>query len=213
MTTQNKDADFMLTEALGLLKSKLHSALNSFDRRAKIQDSDFIIGLMQAVAKAKGNFTLSELHQNTCMFLGVKIGKSAFNERLTTTSLVKSLQMTLAVLMTLVIGENTKANALLTKIGVTEIVGIDASMVSLWDGLSGHFKGTFMTAALKLHMAINLVSGAVKWFSVTSGSTHDSTSFPDISSGSLYIFDLGYWSGKLLQKISGAGAFFCLASR
>lgn len=203
----------MLTEALRSLKSKLHSALNSSDRRAKIQDSDFIIGLLQAVAKAKGNFTLSQLHQATCMFLGVKIGKSAFNERLTTASLVKGLQMTLTVLTTLVVGESAEASALLTKIGVTEIIGIDASMVTLWDGLCKPFKGTFMTSALKLHMAVNLVSGGVKWFRVTSGSTHDSTSFPGLSSGSLYIFDLGYWSGKLLQKISGTGSFFYLASK
>ena len=203
----------MLTEALGLLKSKLRSALNSSDRRAKIQDSDFIIGLMQAVAKAKGNFSLSQLHQNTCLFLGLKIGKSAFNERLSTASLVKNLQMTLAVLMSLVVGDNAKAGALLMKVGVTEIIGIDASMVSLWDGLSGHFKGTFMTAAIKLHMAINLVSGGVKWFNITSGSTHNSKRFPGILSGSLYIFDLGYWSGKLLQKISGDGGFFCLVSK
>lgn len=203
----------MLTDALRSLKSKLHSVLNSSDRRAKIQDSDFLLALVQAVAQAKANFTLAELHRSVCMFLGIKIGKSAFNERLTTASLVKGLQMTLAVLMTLVVGENAKASALLKKIGVTEIIGIDASMVSLWEGLCEHFKGTFMTAAVKLHMAINLVSGGVKWFNITSGSTHDSNFFPEISSRALYIFDLGYWSSKLLQNISESGAFFCHASK
>lgn len=198
----------MLTDALRLFKSKLHTALNAADRRAKIQDCDFIIGLLQAVAKAKGNFSLGELHRSMCMFLEIKIGRSAFNERLGTASLVKGLQIALAVLMGTVIQKNALATALLKKAGVAEIVGIDASMVSLWDGLSEHFKGTFMHAAVKLHLAINLVSGSVKWFEITTGARHDSKCFPGISRRSLYIFDLGYWSGKLLQKISGGGAFF-----
>lgn len=203
----------MLANALHSFKSKLHSALNSSDRRAKIQDSDFIIGLLQAVAKAKGSFTLSELHTSVGAFLDIKIGRSSFNERLTTTSLVKGLQMALAVLMSLVVGENVKVVALLKKIGVTEIIGLDSSMVSLWDGLCEYFKGTFMTASVKLNMAINLASGGVKWFNITPGATHDSKWFPEILSGSLYIFDLGYWSSKLLLEISESGAFFCLGSK
>ena len=198
----------MLTDALRMFKSKLHTALNSSDRRAKIQDSDFIIGLLQAVAKAKGNFTLSELHGLAYIFLGIKIGRSAFNERLGTASLVRGLQLALTVLMTFVVGKNPSATALLKRIGVAEIIAIDASMVTLWDGLCEHFKGTFMLASVKLHLAINLVSGSVKWFEITAGATHDSKCFPDISRHSLYIFDLGYWSFKLLHKISDSGAFF-----
>ncbi|MBF0367516.1 MAG: IS4 family transposase [Oligoflexia bacterium] len=198
----------MITEALRSFKSKIHAALNSSDRRAKIQDSDFIIGLLQAVAKAKSNFTLSELHQSMCMFLEIKIGRSAFNERIGTASLVKGLQLALTVLMTEIVGKNRATTDLHKKIGVSEITGIDASMVSLWDGLCEHFKGTFMHAAVKLHLSIDLVSGAVKWFSITAGATHDSRCFPILSSRSLYIFDLGYWSSKLLQQISREGAFF-----
>ena len=82
----------MLIDALRSFKLKLHRALNSTDRRAKIQDCDFIIGLLQAVANAKGNFSLGDLHRSACIFLGIKIGRSAFNERLGTTSLVKNLQ-------------------------------------------------------------------------------------------------------------------------
>lgn len=202
----------MLIDALRSFKLKLHRALNSTDRRAKIQDCDFIIGLLQAVANAKGNFSLGDLHRSACIFLGIKIGRSAFNERLGTTSLVKNLQLALAILMAAITRKNTSTTSLLRKVGVAEIIGIDASMVTLWDGLCEHFKGTFMHAAVKLHLAINLVSGSVKWFQVTAGATHDSRCFPEISKRSLYIFDLGYWSGKLLQKISSERAFFCLGS-
>ena len=44
------------------------------------------------------------------------------------------------------------------KLGVKSILGVDGSLVSLWDGLAEHFKGTFMTAAIKLHFAVNLLS-------------------------------------------------------
>lgn len=198
----------MITETLRSFKSKIHTALNSSDRRAKIQDSDFIIGLLQAVAKAKSNFTLSDLHQSMCMFLKIKIGRSAFNERIGTSSLVKGLQLSLTVLVTAIVGRNRAVTDLHKKIGVSEIIGIDASMVSLWDGLCEHFKGTFMNAAVKLHLAIDLVSGSVRWFEITAGATHDSKCFPILSNRSLYIFDLGYWSSKLLQQISCKGAFF-----
>ncbi len=65
-----------------------------------------------------------------------------------------------------------------------------------------------MTAALKLHLAINLVSGAVKWFQFTEGSTHDSRCFPGLMAGALYIFDLGYWSAQRFIDIGNEKAFF-----
>lgn len=198
----------MIAEALRSFKSKMHTILNSSDRRAKIQDSDFIIGLLQAVAKAKSNFTLSELQQSICMFLEVKIGRSAFNERLGTASLIKGLYLTLSALIAEVAGRDKSTTDLYKKIGVSGIIGIDASMVSLWDGLCEHFKGTFMHAAVKLHLSIDLVSGAVKWFAITAGAVHDSRCFPIPLSRALYIFDLGYWSNKLMQQISSKDAFF-----
>jgi hypothetical protein len=47
----------MIVDALSLLKSKLSSKLNSSDKRAYIQDSDFVVALIQAVAGAKNKFT------------------------------------------------------------------------------------------------------------------------------------------------------------
>lgn len=192
----------MLTDALQIFKSKLQSAFNSSDPRAKIQDSDFIVSLIYAVSSAQANFTLAELRLSLCSYLGIAIGNSAFNECLATRSLVTNLRRALASLMGASAGSTSSSKKLAAKLGVTEIVGIDASMVALWDGLSKHFKGTFMTAAGKLHLAMNLVSGMVRWFALTPGSTHDSRRFLEITTGHLYIFDLGYWSLQLLKQIS-----------
>jgi hypothetical protein len=200
----------MLINTLKSFKSKLQAAFNSSDSRAKIQDSDFIIGLCQAVASAKGNFTLAELRRSVCHFLKITIRSSAFNERLGTASLVKHLQLALGLLLSLLVSkeQSDEACALSKKLGVSEIIGIDSSMVTLWDGLCETFKGTFMNASIKLHFAINLVSGSIRWFEMTPGSTHDSQSFPGLIQGVLYVFDLGYWSGNLLEKIINHNAFF-----
>lgn len=48
----------MLAKSLKQFKSKLQKNLNSSDRRAKVQDRDFIIALLQAMTKAKKNFSL-----------------------------------------------------------------------------------------------------------------------------------------------------------
>ncbi len=200
----------MLVDSLRSFKSKLQSKLNSHDKRAKIQDSDFVIGLLQAVATAKDNFSLSELRLSVCQFLGITIGMSAFNERLGTASLIGHFRIALDALIQSSITNNSSvaASRLAKKLGVEDIIGVDGSLVTLWDGLNSVFKGTFMNAAIKLHMATNLVTGALYWFDFTPGSTHDSKRFPEIKVGSLYIIDLGYWSMRLLQKISSRSSFF-----
>ncbi len=53
----------MFADVMRRLKGELCNSLSSSDRRAKIQDSDFIIGLVQGVAGAKGNFSLAGLKQ------------------------------------------------------------------------------------------------------------------------------------------------------
>ena len=200
----------MLVDSLRSFKSKLQTKLNSSDKRAKIQDSDFVIGLLQAVAQAKGNFSLSEIRLSVCQFLGLSIGASAFNERIGTTSLAKHLKLALEILINSTISNdsNLVASEIAVKLGVNKIIGVDSSMVTLWDGLSDVFKGTFMESAAKLHMAINLVTGSISWFDLTPGSTHDSKRFPDIQQDCLYIFDLGYWSTILMQKISNQQSYF-----
>ena len=60
-----KDATAMLVDLLRSFKSKLHHNLISSDSRAKIQDGDFVIGLLQAVASAcAADLVFWNQHQN-----------------------------------------------------------------------------------------------------------------------------------------------------
>ena len=178
---------------------------NNNDKRAKIQDSDFIIGLLAAVTHLTEKFSLSILRLSVCKILEQTIEQSAFNERLRTPSLVKQMKIVLeGLIQQRFAARNTtgEADQIAKLLGVTSIVGIDGSMVSLWDGLAEHFAGTFTTAALKLHLAIELTTGQVTWYDLTSGSTHDSQRFPNLfEGGTLYIMDLGYWDVSRLREI------------
>lgn len=200
----------MLAESLRSLKSTLQTAFNSQDRRAKIQDGDFITGLLYATASASEKFSLSFLRMSMCNFLDVVIGQSAFNERMGTESLLWQVKHVLGLLLqkSATDVDQQQTRALAVKLGVNSILAVDGSMVSLWDGLSEEFKGTFMTAAIKLHFSIDLVTGAVNWYELTPGATHDSQRFPELKSGRLFIVDLGYWSMALFSEIVEAGGFF-----
>ena len=201
----------MISESIRLVKSNLHAAFSSTDQRAKIQDGDFIVGLLEATADSPESFSLASLRLSMCSFVGETIGQSAFNERMGTATLKNQVQHTLKTLM----GEafrlqNASASSMdiAQKLGVSTIIGVDSSIVSLWHGLAKCFSGTFTTAALKLHLSTDLLSGSVQWLDLSSGTVHDSQKFPDITCGRLYIVDLGYWDFGLFQSIEKAGSFF-----
>ena len=79
----------MLAESLRELKWTLQTALNSNNRRAKIQKGDFIVALLHATTMGTEAFSLASLRLSVCSFLGIVVGQSAFNERTGTDSLLR----------------------------------------------------------------------------------------------------------------------------
>lgn len=200
----------MFSQSLPEFKEKLRSGLNCNDRRAKIQDSDFIVGLMRSLSGTNGAFSLNDLRRGVCSYLGISVGASSFNERLSRPSLIPQLMAAIAILVESIrsAGGSSCATKIQKDLGVKGIVGVDGSLVSLWDGLKEAFPGTFVNAAMKLHLAIDLVSGVMSWFNLTEGSVHDNKRFPPITAGFLYIYDLGYWSIERMLATSRSEAFF-----
>lgn len=200
----------MLSKALATLKSTLQNTFKNDDRRAKIQSGDFILGLLHALSVETKSFSLASLRLAACAFLNKTIGRSAFNERMATPNLRKQVYKILQILMkqAFLRRKDPSVKGLVQKLGVKSIIGVDSSLVSLWEGLSDTFKGTFMTAAIKLHLAIDLVNGVVQWFVLTPGSVHDSQQFPSIKAGYLYLTDLGYWSVRHFKHIHESRGWF-----
>lgn len=200
-----------LETVLASIKTKVKNQIPSKDKRASLSALDLIFGLIQALMVAKKNFSIADLRRNVIAFSGVKICRSSFLDRLKTRYIVKKLYLVLNIIMmefrnSLVKGEIKFLN----NIGVTNLMAVDSTMVTLWDSLSLKFPGTFNYAAIKLHACIDLITGAVTWYHHTPGSTHDSQCFPSLRGAqkTLFIFDLGYWSFDLLIKIAAKGAFF-----
>jgi hypothetical protein len=65
-------------------------------------------------------------------------------------------------------------------------------------------------AVIKWHSCFDLFNGAVKWFDLSAGASHDQNHFPDLNLliGKLVIFDLGYFDYCLHQAIDNIGGFF-----
>lgn len=201
----------MLIDTLKECKNFLKSNTNNNDKRAKVQTADFAVGFLQAAAKCGRNFSLAELRLSFSDFLGTKLSASAFNTRLQSKSLNQCLQLLVTFLISKIALIKTGSidhEKILDALGVSEVIGIDSSMVTLWDGLKDYFGGTFMSASIKLHFSINLLAGSIDWFNITEGKLHDSKWFPKIMKGRLYVFDLGYWSIDLLNQISKKKAFY-----
>ncbi len=99
---------------------------------------------------------------------------------------------------------------LLTSLGVSQILILDSSLFSLWDGLSGVSKGSRTTASTKWHACFDALTGENVWSKITKGSTSDVKCFPDIETlvGKLILFDLGYFDFTLFAAIDSVGGFF-----
>ncbi|MFK7872200.1 MAG: transposase [Oligoflexales bacterium] len=182
----------MIAEAMAALSQKLHSSLNSCDRRAKIQNSDFICGLLQVSATASNKSSLVDLRQSVCQFMGCEIVQSVSNERMASDSLVRHLKEALSTVVISIANKKLSTYDGLLEIQGAKIIDIDGSLMSLWDGLANHWSGTFVFSAIKLHLATDLLTGSVSWLNFTEGSAHDSQCFPEHHAYALYFFDLGY---------------------
>jgi hypothetical protein len=89
---------------------------------------------------------------------------------------------------------------------------VDGSVIALSKNLQGILASVHKgQASLKLNTKFSLKVAAVTKLQVSSGKRHDSKfAFVTKEANCLYLVDLGYWSFRLMQKISAAGSFFVM---
>lgn len=98
--------------------------------------------------------------------------------------------------------------------GFTSVNIIDSSTVSLHRALSNIFKGSggaASSAALKIQLMFDYLSGQIKALTLTSGCDNDQgfdCYFRKIQKQALYLMDLGYFKLDSFQRIMDGGAFF-----
>jgi hypothetical protein len=89
----------------------------------------------------------------------------------------------------------------------------DASPIRLPASLSTKFPGNrsnHSPACLKLSALYKMSVRAIEWMKLTDQKTHDSQILPDIEQlkGSLFLFDLGYFSHLFLHQLNQIGVWF-----
>ena len=89
---------------------------------------------------------------------------------------------------------------------------IDGSVIKLCKQLETTFSSVHKgKASLKLNAKYSLKLEVLTKLQVSHGKRHDSRfSFVTKATNQLYLVDLGYWSFKLMEKISDAGSFFVM---
>ena len=195
---------------LKALKQSFRCVLPASDKRTVLPPLEFVTGLVFCFLSDTKSFSLEAIRRFLMAQYGVSISKGAFWERLSGRSLKKQLYAVLSQLMSRLATEAIAGKALLEKLNVSGIYLIDSSTVSLWDGVKERYPGAWTTAAIKWHACVDLLSGQVRWFELSPGSTNDRQCFPPLKSitGKLLLFDLGYWDYSLLLLIDAADGFF-----
>ncbi len=95
----------------------------------------------------------------------------------------------------------------------TDVYIYDAFPIRLPAALSNRFPGNrtnHSPACLKLSALYRLSVRGIQWLKFTAQKSHDSKILPDLQQlkGSLFLFDLGYFSHSFLQKLDLMGVWF-----
>jgi hypothetical protein len=186
---KKKGSPAMLDSIAKEFNTSVRKIFNNNDKRANIQDGDIILGLAKGFSTNLDIKSQSDLRVAVTDFTGVNVRKSAFNERISTREFHLNCKLAFLILVKI----NSKhrhfspAQGIAKILGVDKVVGVDGSIITLWDGLSDKFKGTFNESSVKLNYAIDLLTGAPIECEISQGARHDSKFFVKIEANSLYL--------------------------
>ena len=156
--------------------------------------------------------TLDELIQ-TAATLGVVISTSGFDQRFTPEA-ADLLQQVLAAALSRLLRSQPWDLPILTQF--TSVLVEDGTLIALPPELAEMWQGCGTatgqeTAALKLLLRIDLLTGLLETLTLHAGRVHDSAAAAPtttLPAGSLYLADLGFFRLERLRSIAQQAAFF-----
>jgi IS4 transposase len=98
--------------------------------------------------------------------------------------------------------------------GFRELLAMDATVLRLRELLAGTYAASrtnHTKAAAKLHAVVNAIDGSPRHLKLTPERVHDTAPWQRVGrwlEGSLVLFDLGYYSFQLFDRIDQNGGFF-----
>ena len=180
------------------------------DNRTKVSPFLFVVYLVLDLSKDNSKRSIAGMCRSLQQETGITISRSSFWERLSRKRLNTLLNALIDGLMLQVFGNILVTKAMLQQLGVIKVYLFDSTTITLTDSAINHFKGVNGKAGIKLHACINLFSGSIEWFKLTESKCHDRICFPEVNlfTGTLVIFDLGYFDYQLMTALIDVGAFF-----
>ena len=167
-----------------------------------------LVSTFTATSKKKA---IADAHRNFINLSGENISRSSFWQRLANRKLVDFLEK---AVLNFAFQIQQKALCQLSWLSTFKDVFIyDASPIRLPASLSTRFPGNrsnHSPACLKLSALYKMSVRAIEWMKLTDQKTHDSQILPDIEQlkGSLFLFDLGYFSHLFLHQLNQIGVWF-----
>ena len=146
--------------------------------------------------------SIADAHRNFITHTGKYVSRSSFWERLANKTLLEFIEK---AVLTFSFHIQEKALSKLSWLSVFEDVFMyDASPIRLPVGLSDIFPGNrknHSPACLKLSALYRLSVRSTEWITFSAQKPHDSKFLPDLNQlkGSLFLFDLGYFSHTFLH--------------
>ena len=155
--------------------------------------------------------SLESLRRSYMRVTGFRIARSSFYQRFTP-QLCQLLRILAENLMCEGERSASQPKHLSLYKRLKDIFIVDSTLVDLLKGLLKRYPSTHEgTAKLKLHMVINAANGSPNRVKISTGKTHDMKVWQTIGSwvsGRLLLFDLGYYSFSLFDRIERKGGFF-----
>ena len=155
--------------------------------------------------------SIADAHRNFVKHTGKNVSRSSFWERIANKKLLDFIEK---AVLKFSFHIQEKALSKLSWLSLFEDVFIyDASPIRLPAGLSNIFPGNrknHSPACLKLSALYRLSVRSAEWIKISAQKPHDSKFLPDLNQlkGSLFLFDLGYFSHAFLHQLCEIGVWF-----
>lgn len=177
--------------------------------RRRIVDIHALVWTLVLGFQTGSRRTISALHWTYQKATGHSLSRSSFYERFT--SELATLLRILAQEAIISLGDRVNPQ-LLT--GFRELLALDATVIRLHALLAeayGACRTNHTKAAAKLHIVMNVVDGSPRRVKLTPERTNDQTPWRQVGrwlQGCLLLFDMGYFSYHLFDRIDRNGGFF-----
>lgn len=186
---------------------RAHGAIK---RERKITALGLVSSLVLGFPAGRRRF-IESLRRTYCALTGTWVERSSYYDRLTP-ELASALRALFYRAVASTVGSAKPAEGPFADFD--EVVAMDATVIRLNSSLRDRWKGTrtnHSPAALKAHTVINVHDGRIHELKLTPETVNDREPWQSIGDwvrGKLLLFDLGYYSFNLFERIDDHGGMF-----